>query len=249
MLWIFPTIYAVVLQDCCTSPGLIALTFDDGPTGYTSDLLEELDNLDCKATFHFTTHNRARGNIRNVYSRAVEEGHCVGVRMHPGRDFGSMSPDELDEEVKNQLDSINNATGEKIKYARAPVQDGDVNTDLYNSLMKQNVTQTGYSYCLYDDATNTEDAIATYKQIINESNPKYDSFIFLLHDEKEREMQLVTDMVEIGRKKGYEFVTMDQCLKGYDPADGTVEGRRKKKGNGIGPLMILPVTIMTLLTL
>jgi hypothetical protein len=35
----------------CTKPGVIALTFDDGPYFYTNDLLDLLDRYNAKVTF------------------------------------------------------------------------------------------------------------------------------------------------------------------------------------------------------
>lgn len=223
----------IILKDTCMSPGVIAITFDEGPTGHTADILEELDDLDCPATFHFTVQNRSRGNIRSLYKRAVDENHTVGLRVNPGRDYNSMSADEIDEDIEAQIEALKDATGgEDVKFGRAPVDYGDVNQDVYNTFMKNNITQTGYMYCLYDDANDPDDAIANYKNILNDSNPKYDSFIFLLHDEKEKSFPLLRDMVEIGREKGYEFVTLEQCLSGYSPEEGTYEGRKKKRKSG-----------------
>lgn len=231
------------------SPGLIAITFDDGPTGYTTDILEQLDDMDCPATFHFTTQNRARGNIRGVYKRAIEENHTVGLRVNPGRDYSGMSAEEIEDDIQAQIEAIKDATGEEnVKYARAPVEYGDVNPEVYNAFMKNNMTQTGYMYCLYDDASDPDEAIANYTNILNDSNPKYDSFIFLLHDEKEKTFPLLQEMVEIGREKGYEFVTMDQCLSGYSPEEGTYEGRqKKKKSSNAEALKIVGVTVLSCL--
>jgi peptidoglycan/xylan/chitin deacetylase (PgdA/CDA1 family) len=42
------------VQDCM-KPGVIALTFDDGPYWYTNDLLNLLDQYNAKATFFVGT--------------------------------------------------------------------------------------------------------------------------------------------------------------------------------------------------
>lgn len=222
-------VFCTVLKDTCISPGLIAITFDDGPTGYTPMIMDELEELDCPVTFHFTVQNRARGNIKSLYKRALEQNHSVGLRVNPGRNYNSMSQDEIEEDIEAQIEALKDATGEDIKFARAPVEYGDVNTDVYNTFMKNNIVQTGYMYCLYDDATDPDEAINNYKKILSQANPKFDSFIFLLHDEKEKDFPLLSEMVEIGREKGFEFVTLDKCLSGYTPEEGTYEGRKKKK--------------------
>jgi Polysaccharide deacetylase len=42
--------YGTRINDC-TKPGVVALTFDDGPYIYTSDLLDILDQYNAKVTF------------------------------------------------------------------------------------------------------------------------------------------------------------------------------------------------------
>ena len=47
----------------CTVPGTVALTFDDGPYPYTSDLLDILRANNATATFFITAVNGAKGSI------------------------------------------------------------------------------------------------------------------------------------------------------------------------------------------
>jgi peptidoglycan/xylan/chitin deacetylase (PgdA/CDA1 family) len=225
-----------VLKDCCTKPGLIAITFDDGPVGYTSKVLDTLDNNNCKATFHFTTHTRAKGNIKGLYRRAIDDGHTVGLRVHPGRNYDAMTSNEVSKEMQTQANALKDAVGEDVRYARAPVENGEPNYDVYNSLAKRNITQTGYMYCLYDDAQTPEEAISNYTTILKDSNPKYDSFIFLLHDQMEEGFPLLEDMITIGRNMGYEMVTLDQCLSGYSAKGGDKKSGKKQK-SGVDALM------------
>jgi peptidoglycan/xylan/chitin deacetylase (PgdA/CDA1 family) len=50
----------------CTAPGVIALTFDDGPYIYTSHILDILEQYNVKATFFITGNNNGKGQIGNV---------------------------------------------------------------------------------------------------------------------------------------------------------------------------------------
>eukprot|EP00866_Antonospora_locustae_P000175 jgi/Antlo1/175/2217 len=254
ILLFLASVSSVMLQDCCTSPGLIALTFDDGPTDQTPHILEMLDDMNCKATFHFNTNVRAKGNIRGLYKRAAEEKHCVGLRVKPDRNYDDMDPEDVEDDINRQIASINDEVGEDIRYARAPVEDGNVNENVYNALLKNNVTQTGYMYCLYDDYDTPEDALEFYERLLANSNPKYDSFIFLLHDEKEKTFPLAEEMINIGREHNYEFVTLDQCLEGYTPEEGgssggSSGGRRRREKSGVGSMMIFPLTVFALLSM
>lgn len=63
----------------CTIPGTIALTFDDGPYIYTSQILDTLAKHGVRATFFLNGHNR--GNIDaspDIVQRTLAEGHQLG---------------------------------------------------------------------------------------------------------------------------------------------------------------------------
>lgn len=68
----------------CHKERTIALTFDDGPSEYTSDLLDLLAKYDAKATFFITGNNNGKGEIDttkqwfDLIKRMVAEGHQVG---------------------------------------------------------------------------------------------------------------------------------------------------------------------------
>ena len=64
--------------DRCTTPGTIALTFDDGPYQYTADLLDVLHQNGAPATFFLNGQNI--GSIydyADVIQRMHSEGHQI----------------------------------------------------------------------------------------------------------------------------------------------------------------------------
>lgn len=65
--------------DRCVIPGTVALTFDDGPFWFTSDLLQILGEYGAAATFFLNGHNL--GDVyasSDVVQRIVNEGHQLG---------------------------------------------------------------------------------------------------------------------------------------------------------------------------
>lgn len=63
----------------CTTPGVVALTFDDGPYLYTSELLDILSESGSTVTFFLNGQNVANINDHaDVVQRMVAEGHQVG---------------------------------------------------------------------------------------------------------------------------------------------------------------------------
>ncbi|KAM0673311.1 hypothetical protein GVAV_003279 [Gurleya vavrai] len=233
----------------CSENGYIALTFDDGPTAHTEKVLDQLDELDVKATFHFTVQNIVRGNIAGLMRRAVEEGHTVGIRVNPKRDYDSMDSDAVKSDIEGQIKVLQKETGESIKFGRAPAPDNMVNEDVYEALKKEGALQTGYSYCFYHDAENSEQAVDQLEKILETSSPSYESFIFLLHEEMEKTFPLLEDIVRLGKKHKYEFVTMDECLKGYKPGEDSSsrKGSALKDKSSANPMLIVPLSLLCFL--
>ncbi|WP_175562061.1 polysaccharide deacetylase family protein [Anaerocolumna xylanovorans] len=58
----------------------VYLTFDDGPSGYTDDILNILDKYHVKATFFVI--GKTDEQSKKSYKRIVEEGHSIGMHSY-----------------------------------------------------------------------------------------------------------------------------------------------------------------------
>ena len=102
-----------------TSNKVIYLTFDDGPTEYTNDLLDLLAQHKMKATFFMLEAEMKRNP--EVVKRMVNEGHAVGLHgvSHEKNTFycGIYGPLKEMDQANQTLESI---IGEKTYLARTP---------------------------------------------------------------------------------------------------------------------------------
>lgn len=220
-------VYNIVLPSTCTNAGLIALTFDEGPTENTDDILDLVQDNNILVTFHFTVHMLSSGKHRSVYKRAVEEGHTVGLRTTPSRNYDDMEPDVINSDISKQIDAINKVTGTDIKFARSPVNDGDVNPDIYSTFLENGIIQSYYNYSYSEEDKTIED----FEFTLSTASPQIDSFIVTLYENID--LNELEEIIDIGKKNGYEFVNMDQCLGDYEPDPETSLGANyKKKNNG-----------------
>lgn len=74
--------YGLIITHC-NRPGVVALTFDDGPYIYTGQMLETLSQHGARATFFLNGVNK--GNIEafpGVVQRALNEGHQLGSHTY-----------------------------------------------------------------------------------------------------------------------------------------------------------------------
>lgn len=132
---------------------IIYLTFDDGPTEYTNDLLDLLAQHKMKATFFMLEAEMKRNP--EVVKRMVNEGHAVGLHgvSHEKNTFycGIYGPLKEMNQANQTLESI---IGEKTYLARTPYgsspyltkQQAQALTDQHYIIWDWNVDSRDWSY-------------------------------------------------------------------------------------------------------
>ena len=96
---------------------IIYLTFDDGPSKYTIELLDLLKKYNIKATF-FCVANFAKQH-NNIIERFKEEGHCIALHSLKHKNFMLQGIKETKLDLENSLNIMENL-GVNIKYYRPP---------------------------------------------------------------------------------------------------------------------------------
>lgn len=100
-----------------------ALTFDDGPSNYTSELLDILDKEDVKATFCVMGAHVEQ--YPDVLKRAYESGHQIASHTFSHPHLMSLSNEEIIYEVKATEEAIEKVIGIKPHYIRPPFGEAD----------------------------------------------------------------------------------------------------------------------------
>ncbi|KAK9762388.1 chitin deacetylase [Basidiobolus ranarum] len=100
-----------------------ALTFDDGSSQYTAQLLDMLAAANVKATFQMIGANVIQ--FPDVVKRAYDEGHQIAshTRSHPH--LMSLSNEQIVAEVKTTEDTLFNITGARPAYICPPYGEAD----------------------------------------------------------------------------------------------------------------------------
>lgn len=96
----------------------IALTFDDGPSESTPELLELLDRHGARATFFQCGVNVCR--LPEVASEVARRGHEIGNHSHSHRMFCFRSPQFIYDDLARAQEHIIQATGFVPRLFRAP---------------------------------------------------------------------------------------------------------------------------------
>ena len=178
----------------------IALTFDDGPSGYTEELLDGLAEYEARATF-FVIGSKAVKNPE-IVQRAYDEGHLIGNHTYSHIDFYKNTLSEIIEDIDKGADAIEAITGERPLFLRAPY--GNVSFVQLNQL---DYFFVHWSATSLDWFREEEDYI--YKRIMKEAK---DGAIILMHDTKEVTVRAVLRAIPELQEQGYELVRVDELL-------------------------------------
>ena len=160
----------------------VYLTFDDGPSVYTEEILDILKEKDVKATFFVC----GKPKYEDSYKRIVDEGHTLGMHSysHKYSDIYA-SPEAFHDDLKKLRVFLYENTDTMSKYYRFPggssnnVSKADMN-ELVGILDNEDITFFDWNVSAGDDkAGATKDVICA--NIVN-NIPKFKHCIVLMHD-------------------------------------------------------------------
>ena len=182
------------------------LTFDDGPSANTEDILSILDTYGAKATFFVT--NQFPDYLLLI-AEEYERGHTVGLHSY-SHDYSIYTSEET---YFEDLDKIGQVVSEYIGYVPLFIRfpGGSSNTISANycsgimTTLAQAVQDRGYQYWDWnsdcgDGATvTTEEAIAESQQFSEEN------LVFLAHDAsaKTSTVEALPSIIEYFQGQGY----------------------------------------------
>ena len=192
-----------------TSNKIIYLTFDDGPSAYTSKLLDILAKYNVKATF-FVTGN----GDDNMILREYQEGHQVGLHTNT-HDYSYLysSVDNYYADLNAVRDRVKRITGYDSKLIRFPGGSSNTVSMSYDggigimSYLSRDVQIKGFEY--YDwnvssgDAGGTYTSDGVYYNVINQLGTG--SNVVLQHDVKGFSVDAVERIIQYGLNNGYVF--------------------------------------------
>ncbi|KAK5435200.1 hypothetical protein LTR34_002703 [Exophiala xenobiotica] len=214
--------YGSVIYGCAV-PGDIAITFDDGPYIYTSDLLDLLSSNGVKATFFIV------GNLHgaidqtpewtSVIQRMNSEGHHIASHTWTHPDLTTLSSGERKDQMYQNEQAFVNILGKFPTYMRPPYLafDGACQQDMSDlgyHVISTNLDTKDYENDSPDLIVNSEN---TFNDTVTQNSPSSSSFIVLNHDIHEQTVHTLAQFeIDKARANGYRPVTVGECLG--DPA-------------------------------
>lgn len=194
----------------------VYLTFDDGPSENTDEVLKILDEYGVKGTF-FVIGKEDKDSLRR-YKNIVKKGHTIALHSYT-HNYKQIYKNlkEFKKDFKRIDNLIYKTTGVRSKYYRFP---GGTSNTVSPTSMKVFVdyfNKTGIRY--YDWNVQCGDAVKSppspytlYMNVVNGiKGSKLDSFIVLIHDSKpmKNSVKALPHMIKWLQENRYEILPID----------------------------------------
>ncbi len=180
---------------------VVALTFDDGPSKYTKDILDILKKYDACGTF-FLIGNKV-SFYGEVLREMLSEGNEIGNHSYDHKYLTRLSEEEVKDEINKTQDEIKRVTGYTPTLFR-PTYGG------YNNTLKSYIDLT---FVLWDADSRDWSVKSTEGIMYNVFKDVKSGSIILFHDNHEYSVNALPSVIKELKKQGYKFVTVSELLE------------------------------------
>lgn len=196
---------------------LVALTFDDGPSGrYTRVLLDGLEQRGVPATFFLCGYRIEE--YPELTRRILQEGHEIGLHGYSHKNMQKMSRKDVELELERTIALL--PEGCSPTFLRPP--GGQSSRQVLSVAEKMELSVLLWSVDPQDWATDNVQAIET-----NVLCRVRDGDVILLHDMSYSSVEAALSIVDSLQSQGFRFVTATQLAlaKNTPPLPGRVYTR------------------------
>jgi peptidoglycan/xylan/chitin deacetylase (PgdA/CDA1 family)/uncharacterized protein YraI len=190
------------------------LTIDDGPSIYTSRLLDTLNKYHAKATF-FMINGKMNAQKADV-KRMIREGHAVGSHSvtHDKNKF-YRSPSSALNEMMTTRSTILKITGKNSNLMRVPYGSVPYMKQSYrNAVNKQHFIMWDWNVDSLDWKFNNSRYVSNTLSQVKKVEKNGITPVILIHDRKATVDNLALLLSNL-EKQGYTFVPINESIKPY----------------------------------
>lgn len=189
----------------CVSDKQVALTFEDGPSiKTTKKLLDLLDNLDVKATFHVVTKHSNYEQVPKLMNEIVARGHVLGYRLEAEWSLQDATKEGIQGAVDYRLEMIKKACGKKPKFVRTSYNATEL---VKNALLDSNLILTvpNFESNDYKEGFDVESMLNRFDSL------SLGSVITVQREFADKLFETTNAFVDHLRSKNYKIVTLQEC--------------------------------------
>ncbi len=193
--------YETVNKTIDSNKPIIALTFDDGPSKYTKQIIDLLKKYNCNATF-FVLGNKVK-IYKDTIKESISNGNEIGNHSYNHKWLSRLKI----EDIKEQINKTQDILKEEVNYTPILLR------PTYGSVNKKIRNNTNLEIVLWNVDT-LDWKIKSSKKIADRSLSQIkDRSIILMHDTHERTYEALKIMIPKLIDEGYQFVTISELNK------------------------------------
>jgi peptidoglycan-N-acetylglucosamine deacetylase len=192
-----------------SSQKIVALTFDDGPSPVTLEVLEILKEKQVPATFFVI--GKWVDRHPDVLQKNQFQGHEIGNHSNTHKNLKDLSETEITQEIMTTQNKVYRLTGRKPKYLRMPY--GTYNDEFFKlNHQTLNLYLIGWSS---DPQDWKKQSTAKIMETI--SNEVESGAIIVLHDgppelDRSQTLEILPQIIDQLQEEGYKFVSLTDLL-------------------------------------
>ncbi|MEG1288319.1 MAG: polysaccharide deacetylase family protein [Bacilli bacterium] len=180
---------------------VISITFDDGPSLHTAELVDVLNKNKAKATFFFVGKNLK--NYSNAVLSVFNSGHEIGYHSYAHQSFLRQDINGILSDLNTSNEILKSITGTTFKLTRPPY--GSINEAVKNAM--------DTPFILWDVDTNDwryKDVPYLVKHVDEYGK---DGDIVLFHDLYQTSLDAIKELLPILYAKGYQVVSVSKLAE------------------------------------
>ena len=190
---------------------IVYLTFDDGPSAVTADILDVLKEKEAPATFFVIGATTERG--KSLYHRIVDEGHALGIHSYSHRyQEIYQSADAYLQDLDRLADHLDRSVGARPTTFRCPggslnnLADPVVLEEIKEKMSERGCVWFDWNALAKDDKASAAPAQEMFDNVVASAGDK-EKILILLHDDALRTTaaECVGMLIDHYRELGYRF--------------------------------------------
>ena len=198
-----------LIEQVDTQEKVVALTFDDGPTEKTDEILELLEGLDVKATFFVT--GRELEQHKQEGENIILAGHELGNHSYSHKRMILKSPSFIRKEIELTNQLIREAGYQGNIHFRPP---NGKKLILLPYILRQNDMKT----IMWDIEPDSWPDIASSSQniidhVIENVKPGSIVLLHIMYESRVESLNSIEGIVNTLRAEGYTFKTVSELLE------------------------------------
>jgi peptidoglycan/xylan/chitin deacetylase (PgdA/CDA1 family) len=200
---------SVTINSKCNQNNVVSLTFDDGPSKYTPQVLKILNQNNIKATFFVLGSKLNTATNKKLVQQMQTAGHTIAIHTMTHPYLTQLNDTEITKEIGNCINIVKSITRIQPKYFRPPYLDYDARVD---SIVKKFNLKTIYPNLDTFDWKYFDTNSSQIFQNVVDNLQSNNSYITLQHDTLITSTTLLQNIIDYIKSKNFTFVSMDQCL-------------------------------------